>query len=204
MMTSSKGNIFRVTSPLCGEFTRLWWISPQQRPVVMLSLICAWINGWVNNREAGELRRHRAHYDVTIMTALGRQGHTIDILCQFLRPLLWRHNERDSVSNHQRLYCLLKRLFRRRSKLRFTGLCAGNSPRPVNSPHKRPVTRKMLPFDDVIMSSNPTALGHKLFRQPTGTHPTYVDGLPRTGKSIIWTNDILVYRCLHTSVGLSE
>ena len=32
-----------------------------------------------------------------------------------------------------------------------TGLCAGNSPSPVNSPHKGPVTRKMLPFDDVIM-----------------------------------------------------
>ena len=46
--------------------------------------------------------------------------------------LLWRHNERDSVSNHQRLYCLLKRLFRCRSKitskLRATGLCAWNSP----------------------------------------------------------------------------
>ena len=33
----------------------------------MFSLICAWINGWVNNREAGDLRRHRAHYDVTVM-----------------------------------------------------------------------------------------------------------------------------------------
>ena len=35
------------------------------------------------------------------------------------------------------------------SKLRITGLCAGNS--PVNAPHKGPVTRKMFPFDDVIM-----------------------------------------------------
>ena len=33
----------------------------------MFSLICVWINGWVNNREAGDLRRHRAHYDVTVM-----------------------------------------------------------------------------------------------------------------------------------------
>ena len=33
----------------------------------MLSLICAWMNGWVNNREAGDLRRHPAHYDVTVM-----------------------------------------------------------------------------------------------------------------------------------------
>ena len=46
--------------------------------------------------------------------------------------LHWRHNERDSVSNHQSHDCLLNCLFRRRSKktskLRATGLCAGNSP----------------------------------------------------------------------------
>ena len=32
----------------------------------MFSLICTRINGWVYNGEAGDLRRHRAHYDVTI------------------------------------------------------------------------------------------------------------------------------------------
>ena len=46
--------------------------------------------------------------------------------------LRWRHNGRDSVSNHQSHHCLLNRLFRRRSKktskLRGTGLCVGNSP----------------------------------------------------------------------------
>ena len=46
--------------------------------------------------------------------------------------LQWRDNWRDSVSNHQPHDCLLNRLFRRRSKktskLRATGLCAGNSP----------------------------------------------------------------------------
>ena len=46
--------------------------------------------------------------------------------------LQWRHNGRDSVSNHQPHACLLNRSFRRRSKktskLRVTGLCAGNSP----------------------------------------------------------------------------
>ena len=44
----------------------------------------------------------------------------------------WRHNARYSISNHQPHDCLLNRLFRRRSKktskLRVTGLCAGNSP----------------------------------------------------------------------------
>ena len=39
----------------------------QWRGALMFSLICSWINGWVNNREAGDLRHHRAHYDVIIM-----------------------------------------------------------------------------------------------------------------------------------------
>ena len=51
---------------------------------------------------------------------------------RFDAPLLWRHNGRGSVSNHQPYDCLLNRLFRRRSKntskLRVTDLCAGNSP----------------------------------------------------------------------------
>ena len=42
--------------------------------------------------------------------------------------LKWRHNGRDSFSSHKSRHCLLNRLFRRRSTLRVTGLCAGNSP----------------------------------------------------------------------------
>ena len=41
--------------------------SGQWRGALMFSLICAWINGWVNSRQVGHLRRHRAHYDVTVM-----------------------------------------------------------------------------------------------------------------------------------------
>ena len=52
-------------------------------------------------------------------------------LQQVLSSLQWRHNGRDSVSNHQPHDCLINRLFRRRSKKtskpRLTGLCAGNS-----------------------------------------------------------------------------
>ena len=72
IMTSSNGNIFRVTGHLCGEFTGPW--SPvnslhrgQWRGAFMFSLICAWINLWINNREAGDLRCHHAHYDVIVM-----------------------------------------------------------------------------------------------------------------------------------------
>ena len=39
----------------------------QWRGALMFTLICARINGWVNNGEAGDLRRNRAHYDVIIM-----------------------------------------------------------------------------------------------------------------------------------------
>ena len=39
----------------------------QWRGALMLSLICVWINSWVNNREAGESGRYRAHYDVIVM-----------------------------------------------------------------------------------------------------------------------------------------
>ena len=70
MMTSSNGNIFCVDGHLRGEFNRSPVNSPhrsQWRGDLMFSLICVWINGWVNNREAGDLRRYRAHYDVTLM-----------------------------------------------------------------------------------------------------------------------------------------
>ena len=39
----------------------------QWRGALMFSLICVWIYGWVNNREAGDLRRNQAHYDVIVM-----------------------------------------------------------------------------------------------------------------------------------------
>ena len=59
-------------------------------------------------------------------------GKSIASTSNHSMSLQWRHNGRDSVSNHQPHGCLLGRLFRRRSKktskLRATGLCAGNSP----------------------------------------------------------------------------
>ena len=39
----------------------------QWRGALMFSLICVWINDWVNNREVGYLRRYRAHYDFIVM-----------------------------------------------------------------------------------------------------------------------------------------
>ena len=70
MMTSSNGNIFRVTGHLCGQIHRSPVYSPhkvQWSGALVFSSIYAWINGWVNTGEAGDLRRHCPHYDVTVM-----------------------------------------------------------------------------------------------------------------------------------------
>ena len=71
LLTICAGN-----SPVTGEF-------PAQRPVTQsfdFFFICTWINGWVNNGEACDLRRHRAPYNVTVM----------DIVCGWLvSSLVW-------------------------------------------------------------------------------------------------------------------
>ena len=69
--------------------------------------------------------------------------HVVEINCCSNRsqPLLWRHNERDCVSNHRHLDYLLNRLFRcipkKPSKLRVTGHCAGSSPVTREFPAQR-------------------------------------------------------------------
>ena len=184
----------------------------QWRGALMFSLNCAWINGWVNYREAGDLRRHRTDNDVTVMNI--QFGSTIedplfkfrdplttlpiDVLqpneanplaasCCLQRicltwsilkfsntfcwsfaiigivgkiplrfmPLQWRHNGRDGVSNRQLHDCLLNRLlcvYQRKHRSSASLAVVRRIHRwLVNSPHKWPVTRKMFPFDDVIM-----------------------------------------------------
>ena len=72
IMMSLNGNIFRVTGPLVRGIHRWPVNSPhkgQWRGALMSSLICDWINSWVYNREAGDLRRHHAHYDVIVMSS---------------------------------------------------------------------------------------------------------------------------------------
>ena len=133
------------------------------RGAFIFSLICASTNGWANNADAGDLRRHRTHYDVDVMDSFDQLQHDFcdslklsDIadIKSFLSvtkvydnvhdkplPLQWRHNERDGVSNHQPHDCLLNRLFRRRwkktSKFRVAGLCVGNSPVTGEFPAQR-------------------------------------------------------------------
>ena len=100
MMTSSNRNFFRVTAHLCGEFTGPQWNSPhkgQWRGALMFSLICVWINGWVNNHEAGDLRRYRVRFDVIVM-----EGPAV-----FSIHEIWWHTE-QGISNHSIDLVILK------------------------------------------------------------------------------------------------
>ena len=77
---------------------------------------------------------------VRVIKAETEVGVTVYCL-QYVHALQWRHNGCHSVSNHRRLDCLLKHLFRRKSKkalkLRVTGLCEGNSPVTGEFPAQR-------------------------------------------------------------------
>ena len=96
MMTSSNGYIFRVTG-----HSRSPGKSPnkgQWRGALMFSLVCVWINDWVNNRVTGDLRHHHAHYDVIVMISPRKYGiQTWLSLClqmywQIFRQVISRHN----------------------------------------------------------------------------------------------------------------
>ena len=90
MMTSSNGNIFRVTGHSCGDLTGHQWIpltKASDAGLLIFSLICPWINVKVKNGEAGDLRRHRAHYDVIAMPILAFLHITTDIVT--IQNCLW-------------------------------------------------------------------------------------------------------------------
>ena len=84
-MTSSNGNIFRVTGHLCGEFTGPQWIPRTKASDAELSCFL-WsaprINRWVNNRGTGDLRRYRVHDDVIVMWCNNDQVSKVTMVTQ--------------------------------------------------------------------------------------------------------------------------
>ena len=118
----------------------------------IFSLICVGANDQTNSRNAGASIRHHGHYNVTVILLLAiRLSHIVSQICS----IQWRHNERDNVSNYRRLDCLLNLCSvadqRKQQNSASLPFVRGIHRRPVNSPHKGPVTRKTFPCEDVIM-----------------------------------------------------
>ena len=92
-------------------------------------------------------------YGLTAVLYLNRNSYTHT----WKDTLQWHHNKRDGISNHRHLACVLNHLFRASADQRKHQSSASLAIvrwihwRPVNYPHKGPVTRKMFPFDDIIM-----------------------------------------------------
>ena len=113
MMTSPNGNIF----PRYWPFARGIHRSPvnfphkgQRRGALMFSLIWARINGWVNNREAGDLRRYIAHYDVIVMNCvkIPRQR----CMALIAKTLLSTHQYRHTFSFERWMFIRLRAKWR--------------------------------------------------------------------------------------------
>ena len=181
-------------SPATGEF-------PSQRPVTRnstFSLICAWTNGWVNHRQAGGLRRHRAYYDVTVMlwgivrsrclwgiarsqyllhyndVIMGAMASQITSLTIVYSPVYWDADQRKHQSPASLAFVL--------------GIQRG----PVNSPHKWPVTRKTFPFDDVIIRYYNITIKPEICILLRQTQPTQSWGLSQQHWIQRSTNDALL------------
>ena len=74
---------------LCGELTGPRWIPHTKASDAELwcSLICVWINDWVNNGETGDLRRYRAHYDVIVMSPNVGPVHIGEVSLVIIMPI---------------------------------------------------------------------------------------------------------------------
>ena len=79
----------------------------QWRGALMFSLNCAWIDGWVNNREAGNLRRHHAYYDVAVISIMKvKRFHLILFLFFSAGKKLFREFLRSEYSEENMLFYL--------------------------------------------------------------------------------------------------
>ena len=147
------------------KLTGHWWSSPhkgQWRGALMFSLICAWIN----NREAGDLRRHLAHSDVILLKIRITSYDSYGIsLTSAIMDLAWWLVMAYFVQGHLRPSpSVTGPLFAKRTALlsqdpwwrhqmetfsALLAICAGNSPGTGEFPAQRSVTRSFDVFFDM-------------------------------------------------------
>ena len=79
----------------------------QWHGALMFPLICVWINGWVNNREAGDLRSCHAHYDVTVMQCTGYRLSRVKSTAVYKNIMLRNNWRRYFIKCHwRRIYMI--------------------------------------------------------------------------------------------------
>ena len=88
---------FSTLLTICGGIHRSPVNSPHKglwRGALVFPLVCAWIIGWVNNREAGDLKHHHTHYDVTVMRSRETSTHSNQ---NWVSGISARHNSKPSL-----------------------------------------------------------------------------------------------------------
>ena len=94
--------IFSALLVLCAGNSSVMMNSPhkdQWRGALVFSLICAWLNGWVSNCEAGDWRHHSAHYDVTVVALINNGPWIMNTLNSIINV--------NSIMGGQMWKCLL-------------------------------------------------------------------------------------------------
>ena len=133
--------------PRCWHFVRGIHRSPVDSPlkrkwrgVLVFYLIRAWTNGWANNRDAGDLRRYRAHYDVTLMFT----GAVTRLLqCRWIMIIRGNIGQDIIMTSHERrgikspATWLFAQHQRKHQMSTSMGLCEGNPPVTGGFPSKR-------------------------------------------------------------------
>ena len=104
---------FRITGHLCAEFTGDRW-SPGTKASNADLWCFLWSDGWVNSGEAGDLRRHRVHYNVTVMEVKYcwrgiplKAFYIVPCLLLLCNGLFINNPDDSSKVHHQKLYSFL-------------------------------------------------------------------------------------------------
>ena len=154
----------------------------------------------VDSPHKGSLTRKMFPFDYVIMVTIPTivlcmlSVCNLHKSCLWMNSLRWRHNGLDSVSNHQPHDCLHNHLFRRRSKktskLRVTGLCAGNSPGTgeFSAQMASNAENVSIPWRHHVMLS---------CYQNVLVYVSPVTKRPKLQTVQLWTNTILAYTRLH-------